>query len=66
MTVTDRNALIEAVARKTLFPNGITDREWFLYKFKPHYMDMFKCMEAVYKELNKDCAQSNSPLKEVR
>lgn len=48
MNVQTRNETIDKIARKTLFPNGISDRDWYIYKFTPEYKKTLFLLEQVW------------------
>jgi hypothetical protein len=54
MTISERNSLCDRIARETLFPLGITDRDWMLYKLKNDVIKTLNCMNRLYDELTKN------------
>jgi hypothetical protein len=54
MSIGERNSLVDRIARETVFPNGITDRDWMLYKLKNDFIKTLNCMNRLYDELTKN------------
>jgi hypothetical protein len=48
MTIQAKNETIDKIARKSLFPSGISDRDWYIYKFTPEYQKTLFLMEQIW------------------